>query len=87
LDPCPSLFMQQPILTPVAKPFMPTHIYLILKQFPSLLPAVFESPYRGARGVLCRAFRSGRQGLVQTGLVLTWFWIGSGLVPAWSGPF
>ena len=35
MDPCPSLFMQQTILTPVAKPFMPTHIYLILKQFSS----------------------------------------------------
>jgi len=37
--------------------------------------------------VAYRPCRSGRQGRVQTGLVLTWFWLGSGLVPAWSGPF
>ena len=31
-------------------------------------------------GVAHRCFRSGRQGRVQTDLVLTWFWIATGLV-------
>ena len=56
----------------------------------TLIP--LESPYRGARGVVQGACRSGTQGLVQTDLVPAWFRLGRPpyfvpTLPLWGGRF